>query len=232
MKDVVVVTSGKGGVGKSTLSSMIGLSLSQKYQVLLIDADLGLKNLDLIFNVKSTNYDISDVVKGRCEIDQATIKIKDNLSLLNLCLSSDVRSFPSYLLETIIDELKNDYDYIIVDSPAGIEQGFFNTLSVCTKAIIVLNDEITSFEDGRKIQRLCKINNVKNIIYVMNRFDKKYSVRDYVKTKFSYYFNTHDLIFINNVIGNFYKKYRIISRSKEFNELINQIRKGNTILLV
>ncbi len=232
MKEVVVVTSGKGGVGKSTLSSMIGLSLSQKYQVLLIDADLGLKNLDLIFNVKSSNYDISDVVKGRCEIDQATIKIKENLSLLNLCMSSDVRSFPSYLLETIIDELKNDFDYIIVDSPAGIEQGFFNTLSVCTKAVIVLNDEITSYEDGRKIQRLCKINNIKNIIYVMNRFDKKYSIRDYVKTKFSYYFNVTELIFINNVVGNFYKKYRIISHNKEFDELINQIRKGNTILLV
>ena len=63
-------------------------------------------------------------------------------------------------------------------------------------------------------------------------YTSKYSIRDYVKTKFSYYFNVTELIFINNVVGNFYKKYRIISHNKEFDELINQIRKGNTILLV
>lgn len=73
------------------------------------------------------------------------------------------------------------------------------------------------------------MNNLKNIIYVMNRFDKKYSIKEYVNTKFFYYFNTKNLIYINNVIGNFYKKYRILSKNKEFNHLIDEIQKANTI---
>lgn len=229
MKEIVAITSGKGGVGKSTLSGLISLFLSNKYKVLVIDADLGLKNLDILFNVKSTNFDISDVVKGRCELANALVNINPNLSLLNLCISCDVRSYPSYLLETIIKEVENNFDYIIVDSPAGIEQGFFNVLSIASKALIVLNDELTSYEDGKKIQRLCKMNNLKNIIYVMNRFDKKYSIKEYVNTRFFYYFNTKNLIYINNIVGNFFKKYRILSKNKEFIRLIEEIQKANTI---
>ena len=159
MKDVIVVTSGKGGVGKSTISAMIGLNLSSRGRILLIDADLGLNNLDLLLNVPSSSYDIADVIKGRCELEEAMMKVKENLFILNLCLSSEVRKYPEYLLETIIGQTGDYFDYIIIDSPAGMEQGFLNTLSVATRGIIVLNDELTSYEDGRKIQRLCKIHN-------------------------------------------------------------------------
>jgi len=229
MKDVIVVTSGKGGVGKSTISAMIGLNLSSRGRILLIDADLGLNNLDLLLNVPSSSYDIADVIKGRCELEEAMMKVKENLFILNLCLSSEVRKYPEYLLETIIGQTGDYFDYIIIDSPAGMEQGFLNTLSVATRGIIVLNDELTSYEDGRKIQRLCKIHNLKNILYVMNRYNKKESIKEYIRTRFRYYLNDNHLIYINNVAGNLYRKYRLLSHDKEFNNLIKKIVKPNSV---
>jgi septum site-determining protein MinD len=161
MKEILLVTSGKGGVGKSTLSALISLKLSSRKKVLIIDSDLGLNNLDIIFNIKSNQYDILDVVKGRCNLSDAFIKIKENLYLLNLCISLNVAKYPDDLLEAIIEYVKDDFEYIIIDSPAGIEKGFNNALKVANKVVVVLNDELTSYEDARKIKRICSINNIK-----------------------------------------------------------------------
>ena len=231
MREILLVTSGKGGVGKSTISALIALKLSNKNKVLLIDSDMGLNNLDLILNIKSNGFDISDVVKGRCDINQALNKIKDNLYLLNLCLSIDLTNYPDYLLETIIYYLKDDFDYIILDSPAGIEKGFNNALKVSSKVIVVLNDELTSYEDARKIKRLCKVNNINQIIYLMNRFNKKESFKEYVKTRVNYYLSGNQIIFIDQINGNIYRKYRMLTYNKEFNRLISDITKGNVVNL-
>lgn len=93
----------------------------------------------------------------------------------------------------------------------------------------MLNDELTSYEDGRKIQRLCKIHNLKNILYVMNRYNKKESIKEYIRTRFRYYLNDNHLIYINNVAGNLYRKYRLLSHDKEFNNLIKEIVKPNSV---
>ena len=229
MKEILLVTSGKGGVGKSTLSALIALKLSSRKKVLVIDSDLGLNNMDIIFNIKSNQYDILDVIKGRCELNDAFIKVKENLFLLNLCISINADRYPDDLLESIIEYVKNDFDYLIIDSPAGIEKGFYNALKVANKVIIVLNDELTSYEDARKIKRICCINSIKNIIYVMNRFNKKESFKDYIRTRVTHYLSDNNLIYINSLSGGIYKKYRILSHDKEFLKLIFQISQGNLV---
>ena len=207
MKEILLVTSGKGGVGKSTLSALISLKLSSRKKVLIIDSDLGLNNLDIIFNIKSNQYDILD-------------EVKENLYLLNLCISINVNKYPDDLLEAIIEYVKDEFEYIIIDSPAGIEKGFNNALKVANKVVVVLNDELTSYEDARKIKRLCSINNIKNIIYVMNRFNKKESVKEYIRTRITHYLSEKNLLYINSIQGSIYKKFRILSHDKEFLKLI------------
>lgn len=229
MKEILLVTSGKGGVGKSTLSALISLKLSSRKKVLIIDSDLGLNNLDIIFNIKSNQYDILDVVKGRCNLSDAFIKVKENLCLLNLCISINVDKYPDDLLEAIIEYVKDEFEYIIIDSPAGIEKGFNNALKVANKVVVVLNDELTSYEDARKIKRLCSINNIKNIIYVMNRFNKKESVKEYIRTRITHYLSEKNLLYINSIQGSIYKKFRILSHDKEFLKLIFQINNGNVV---
>ena len=122
MKEILLVTSGKGGVGKSTLSALTSLKLSARKKVLLIDSDLGLNNLDLLFGVKSSGYDVLDVIKGRCDIKDAFIHVKENLYLLNLCMSLNVDTYPDDLLECIIEYIKDDFDYLIDNNKDYKEQ--------------------------------------------------------------------------------------------------------------
>ncbi|MDY2574730.1 MAG: AAA family ATPase [Bacilli bacterium] len=232
MKDIIVVTSGKGGVGKSTLSGLIGLYLSKNFKVLLIDADLGLTNLELIFNAIKSKFDISDVIKGRCELYQAINKIKTNLFLLNLCLSTEVNKYPEYLLESLIQEVKNDYDYVIVDSPAGIEQGFLNTLTIATKALIVLNNELTSFEDARKTLRVCKMHKINKIIFAMNKYNKKDTFKSEIYSNFNYYLSNQYLYLIKYCKGDIYKKQKILFQDKEFVKMIEKEIKINSLSIV
>lgn len=230
MKDIILVTSGKGGVGKSTVSSLLAIKLSNKNKVLLIDADPGLTNLNLIFNVNSSLHDIYDVVKGICNLEDALIKVRDKLILLNLYQSIDLTKNSEYLLESIIYYLKNDFDYIIIDSPAGIDESFTNCLKVSSRVIIVLNDELTSYEDARKVRRLCKLHSKNKIIYVMNRFNDKESFKEYIKTRVNYYLCDNNLFYINQISGSIYRKYRILSYQKDFINLCNQVIKTSTIV--
>lgn len=232
MKDIIVVTSGKGGVGKSTLSGLIGLYLSKNFKVLLIDADLGLTNLELIFNAIKSKFDISDVIKGRCELYQAINKIKTNLFLLNLCLSTEVNKYPEYLLESLIQEVKNDYDYVIVDSPAGIEQGFLNTLTIATKALIVLNNELTSFEDARKTLRVCKMHKINKIIFAMNKYNKKDTFKNEIFSRFNYYLSNQYLYLLKYCKGDIYQKQKILFQDKEFVKMVEKEIKINSLSIV
>jgi septum site-determining protein MinD len=228
MKDVILITSGKGGVGKSTVSSLISMRLANKNKILLIDADPGLTNLNIIFNIKQTSYDIYDVVKGICSLEDALIKIKDNLYMLNLFQSTELEKNSFDLLDTIIYYLKDDFDYFVVDSPAGIDQSFINCLKVSNKIVIVLNDELTSYEDARKVKRLCKVHNKNQIIYVMNRFNRKESFKEYIKTRVNYYLNDHNLFYINQVPGSIYKKYRMLCLQKDFVKLYDSLTRVNS----
>lgn len=231
MKDVIVVTSGKGGVGKSTISLLMSFQLQRDYKVLLIDADIGLKNLDLLLKLPTTHFDISDVIKGRCELEDALINVKENLFLLTLSLSSDVNKYPDYLLEIIVDEIRNDFDYIIIDSPAGVERGFLNTLKVATKAVIVLNDEITSYEDSQKISRICKSQKIKDLHYVLNRFNGRQFKKNELFSKIKTMFSSSKISFMPNLRGDIFEKYHQIKDCKEFKKFISEINKKNNVVI-
>lgn len=152
---VIVITSGKGGVGKTTTSANIGTALAKAGQkVILIDTDIGLRNLDLLLGLENRIvYTIVDVVEERCKLKQALVKDKKNpnLCLLAAAQTRDKSSLSQEQLKSICEELKEDNDFIIVDCPAGIEQGFQNAIAGATEAIIVTTPEMSAVRDADRI---------------------------------------------------------------------------------
>lgn len=226
MNNVIVVTSGKGGVGKSTLTTIIGKSLSMYYKVLLIDGDIGLKNLETCLSLSLNNKDITDVLMGRCSLDEAITHVEKNLDLMSLCQKDNVKNFDTNLLSTLIDMVKKDYEYIVVDSPAGIENGFYSAIKSADKAIVVLNDEPNSYSDGRKVTRLLKANRVKEIHYVVNKYNGKQYEKDKIRQFVASYYlssNCYFFPFFNNMKK--VKMYQIIKK-EEVQKLTYNITKN------
>ena len=152
---VIVITSGKGGVGKTTTSANIGTALARLgNKVVLIDTDIGLRNLDLLLGLENRIvYTIVDVVEERCKLKQALVKDKKNpnLSLLAAAQTRDKTSVTSEQLKDICDELRKKNDYILVDCPAGIEQGFQNAVAGANEAIVVTTPEMSAVRDADRI---------------------------------------------------------------------------------
>lgn len=152
---VIVITSGKGGVGKTTTSANIGTALAKAGQkVVLIDTDIGLRNLDLLLGLENRIvYTIVDVVEERCKLKQALVKDKKNpnLCLLAAAQTRDKSSVNQEQLKAICEELKEDNDFILVDCPAGIEQGFQNAIAGATEAIVVTTPEMSAVRDADRI---------------------------------------------------------------------------------
>lgn len=152
---VIVITSGKGGVGKTTTSANIGTALAKAGQkVVLIDTDIGLRNLDLLLGLENRIvYTIIDVVEERCKLKQALVKDKKNpnLCLLAAAQTRDKSALSADQLKSICEELKEDNDFILVDCPAGIEQGFQNAIAGATEAIIVTTPEMSAVRDADRI---------------------------------------------------------------------------------
>lgn len=231
MKEIISIVSGKGGVGKSTVASLLGLYYSKNKKVLIIDGDLGLSNISMIYNAKEIKFDVLDVMKGHCEIDEALISINENLDVLNLCVSEKVSDYSSSLLENIIGVLYERYDLFIIDSSAGIEQGFNNVLSITQKMIVVLNDEKTSYSDASKVVRLCKSNGVNNLFYVLNKFNKKESLKKNFFNKIFLMYGGCNIFFIRNCYGDIYRISRTIFKDREFIKLANKLVKCSSIKL-
>ena len=152
---VIVITSGKGGVGKTTTSANIGTALAKTGQkVILIDTDIGLRNLDLLLGLENRIvYTIVDVVEERCKLKQALVKDKKNpnLCLLAAAQTRDKSAVNQDQLKAICEELKEDNDFILIDCPAGIEQGFQNAIAGATEAIIVTTPEMSAVRDADRI---------------------------------------------------------------------------------
>lgn len=151
----IVVTSGKGGVGKTTTTANIGtgLAISGK-KVAVIDADTGLRNLDLHLGLENRIvYNLVDVVEGTCRLKQALIKDKryDNLFLLPTAQTRDKNAVRPDQMLKIVEELKKEYDYIVVDCPAGIEQGFENAVAGADMAVVVTTPEVSAVRDADRI---------------------------------------------------------------------------------
>lgn len=169
----LVITSGKGGVGKTTTSANIGTGLAMLGQsVVVIDADIGLRNLDVVMGLENRIvYDIVDVVEKNCRLKQALIKDKryEKLYLLPAAQTRDKSAIsPEQMLE-LVNELKKSHDFIIVDSPAGIEQGFQNSIAGSDMAIIVTTPEISAVRDADRVIGILEAKGLHNPKVIINR---------------------------------------------------------------
>lgn len=155
MGEAIVITSGKGGVGKTTTTANIGTALALSgMRVCLVDTDIGLRNLDVVMGLENRIiYDIVDVVEGRCRLHQALIKDKrfECLVLLPAAQTKDKSAVNPEQMKLMIKELKEEYDYVIIDCPAGIEQGFKNAVAGADKAIVVTTPETSAVRDADRI---------------------------------------------------------------------------------
>lgn len=173
MGEAIVVTSGKGGVGKTTTTANLGTALAlMEKKVCLIDTDIGLRNLDVVMGLENRIiYDIVDVIEGRCKLKQALIQDKrfEYMSLLPAAQTSDKSSLTIDGMKEIITELKQDYDYIVIDCPAGIEQGFQSAIAAADKAIVVVTPEQSSVRDADRIIGLLEQEEFERPRLVINR---------------------------------------------------------------
>lgn len=174
MGEAIVITSGKGGVGKTTTSANVGtaLALAGK-KVCLVDTDIGLRNLDVVMGLENRIiYDLVDVVENRCKIHQALVKDKrfdDLLYLLPAAQTSDKSAVSPEQMKKLIAELKQDYDYIIIDCPAGIEQGYKNAVAGADRAIVVTTPEISAVRDADRIIGLLEKEEIDPPKLIINR---------------------------------------------------------------
>ena len=173
MSEVYVITSGKGGVGKTTTTANLGAGLALKEKkVVLIDADIGLRNLDVVMGLENRIvYDIVNVIEGKARLRQALIKDKryNNLCLLPAAQTRDKNAVTPEQMKKVCDELKSEYDYVLIDCPAGIEQGFKNAIAGADKAIVVTTPEVSAVRDADRIIGLLEANEIKNPLLILNR---------------------------------------------------------------
>ncbi len=173
MSQVIVITSGKGGVGKTTTSANIGTGIATKgKKVVMVDADIGLRNLDVVMGLENRIvYDIIDVIEGRCRLKQALIKDKryENLFLLPAAQTRDKNAISPEQMQKLCDSLREDYDFIIIDCPAGIEQGFKNAIAGADRAIVVTTPEVSAVRDADRIIGLLEAAELKNPLLILNR---------------------------------------------------------------
>jgi len=173
MSEVLVVTSGKGGVGKTTTTANVGTGLAKlNKKVVLIDTDIGLRNLDVVMGLENRIvYNLVDVVEGNCRMKQALIKDKryPNLFLLPSAQTRDKSAVTPEQMKKLTEDLTDDFDYIILDSPAGIEQGFKNAISGADRAIVVTTPEVSAIRDADRIIGLLEASEINNINLVINR---------------------------------------------------------------
>jgi septum site-determining protein MinD len=152
---IITITSGKGGVGKTTTTANLGTSLAmQGKKVAVVDADIGLRNLDAVLGLENRIvYDLVDVVEGQCRLRQALIKDKrlPDLYLLPAAQTRDKNAVNSVQMEQLCQQLRQEFDFVVIDSPAGIEQGFRNAIVGADEIIIVANPEMASVRDADRI---------------------------------------------------------------------------------
>ncbi|KJS84339.1 MAG: cell division inhibitor MinD [Peptococcaceae bacterium BICA1-8] len=173
MGEVIVITSGKGGVGKTTTTANLGTGLAALgNKVVLIDTDIGLRNLDVVMGLENRIvYDLVDVTQGHCRLRQALIKDKrfDGLFLLPAAQTKDKTAVSTDDMKKLCNELKEEFDYVLVDCPAGIEQGFKNAIAGAERALIVTTPEVSAVRDADRIVGLLEANGLRGPKLIINR---------------------------------------------------------------
>lgn len=173
MSEVIVITSGKGGVGKTTTSANVGTGLAMLgAKVVLIDTDIGLRNLDVVMGLENRIvYNLVDVVEGNCRMKQALIKDKryPNLFLLPSAQTRDKSSVTPGQMMKLVEDLREEFDYVLLDCPAGIEQGFKNAISGADRAFVVTTPEVSAIRDADRIVGLLEAAEITRIDLIVNR---------------------------------------------------------------
>ncbi|HWR05673.1 septum site-determining protein MinD [Sporomusa sp.] len=173
MGEVIVITSGKGGVGKTTTTANLGTGFAlQGKKVVLVDADIGLRNLDVVMGLENRIvYDLVDVTDGNCRLKQALIRDKryETLYLLPAAQTRDKNAVTPDQMRQLCKELAEEFDYVIIDCPAGIEQGFRNAIAGADRAIIVTTPEVSAVRDADRIIGLLESEGKHNPKLIVNR---------------------------------------------------------------
>lgn len=174
MGKAIVITSGKGGVGKTTTTANIGHGLAALgRKVCLVDADIGLRNLDVVLGLENRIvYHLLDVIEGNCTLQKALIRDKqhgDNLALLAAAQTREKDAVSPEQMRELVNELKKEYDYVLVDCPAGIEQGFRNAIAGADEAILVTTPEVSAVRDADRIVGLLESTELRDPKLIINR---------------------------------------------------------------
>lgn len=169
----IVVASGKGGVGKTTVAARLSAQIARRGQrVILCDADLGLNNVDVVTGVEElVVYDLVDVIEGRCRAKQALVRHPDfcNLYILTSSHSAPERYVSPQALKLVLDGLSSQFDYIIIDCPAGIDEGFHRAVASADEAIVVTTPHISALRDADKVITLLKSYHLSELSVVINK---------------------------------------------------------------
>ncbi len=177
MSECIVITSGKGGVGKTTTSANLAVSLALAGKtVAVVDADIGLRNLDVILGLENRIvYDLVNVIEGQCRLKQALIRDKrcKGLALLPAAQTRDKNSVSPDDMRRLVDDLKKQFDYVLIDCPAGIEQGFRNSIAGADRAIIVTTPEVSAIRDADRIIGLVEAAELPEPELILNRYRSK-----------------------------------------------------------
>lgn len=173
MSRIIVITSGKGGVGKTTCTANLGMALAKRgRKVAVIDADFGLRNLDLLLGLENRIvYTAVEVLAGECRLDQALVKDKrqPNLALLPAAQNRTKEAVTPDQMKKLVAALAQSYDYVLIDSPAGIEMGFQNAIAPAKEAIIITTPEISAVRDADRVVGLLEANDVRRMHLIVNR---------------------------------------------------------------
>jgi septum site-determining protein MinD len=173
MTRIIVITSGKGGVGKTTITANLGMTLAKMgHRVALVDGDFGLRNLDLLLGLENrVVYTAVEVLAGECRLDQALVRDKRQPKLVLLPATQNRKAemiTPNHM-KWMIGELAPQFDFILIDSPAGIESGFKNAIAAAQEALIVTTPEISAVRDADRVIGLLEANNVRPARLIVNR---------------------------------------------------------------
>ncbi|NJL47665.1 MAG: septum site-determining protein MinD [Leptolyngbyaceae cyanobacterium SM2_5_2] len=189
MTRIIVMTSGKGGVGKTTCTANLGMALAQRNQrVVVIDADFGLRNLDLLLGLENRIvYTALDVLAGDCSVEKALVKDKrqPNLAMLAAAQNRNKEAITPDQMKELVAGLKGHYNFVLIDCPAGIELGFQNAIAPANEAIVVTTPEISAVRDADRVIGLLEASDVKHTKLLVNRLkpamvqeEQMMSVRD------------------------------------------------------
>lgn len=209
MGEIIVFTSGKGGVGKTTTIANIGAGLSQlDKKVVMLDTDMGLRNLDVVMGLEDRiNYNLLDLLENRCRLNQALIKDKrfPNLflipaSLKNVPLGQYERAFA-----ILTEQLKSEFDYCLIDCPAGIDQGFHFATSVADRAIILITPHISAVKDASRVLHLLNGTKINKVELIINEYDEKLVRKKYMLSK-----NDIEELFDIPILGTIPHDYKVI----------------------